>query len=72
MSWFDRLKTGLSRSSNRLVDGISRALGGGKLDDATLLAIEDVLIESDLGPAAAARLAGGLKQKKFERGIDEL
>jgi fused signal recognition particle receptor len=70
VSWFQRLKDGLSRSSNRLVDGISRALGSGKLDDATIAEIEDALIESDLGPAAAARLAGTLRHKSFEKGID--
>lgn len=70
MSWFKRLKDGLSRSSNRLVDGISRALGSGNLDDATIAEIEDALIESDLGPAAAARLASTLKHKKFDKGVD--
>jgi fused signal recognition particle receptor len=70
MSWLKRLKEGLGRSSSRLVDGIARALGSGKLDDAALLDIEDALIESDLGPAAAARLAGTLKQKKFDKGVD--
>lgn len=70
MSWFKRLKEGLGRSSSRLVDGIAQALGSGKLDDAALGEIEDALIESDLGPAAAARLAGTLRQKKFDRGVD--
>ena len=27
MSWFQKLKAGLQRSSNRLVEGINRALG---------------------------------------------
>ena len=67
MSWFKRLKEGLGKSSNRLVDGISRALGSGKLDDATIQEIEDALIAADLGPAVAARLAGSLRQKKFAK-----
>jgi len=65
MSWFKRLKEGLGKSSSRLVDGISRALGSGKLDDATIQEIEDALIGADLGPAAASRLAASLRQKKF-------
>jgi fused signal recognition particle receptor len=69
MSWFKKLKDGLSKSSGRLVDGISRALGSGRLDAATIQEIEDALIGADLGPAVAARLAGGLKQKKFPDGV---
>ena len=69
MSWFKRLKEGLGKSSSRLVDGIARALGSGKLDDATIHEIEDALIAADLGPAVAKRLADGLRQKKFDKGI---
>jgi len=69
VSWFKKLKDGLSKSSGRLVDGIARALGSGKLDAATIQEIEDALIGADLGPAVAARLAGGLKQKKFPDGV---
>jgi len=69
MSWFKRLKDGLGKSSSRLVDGIARALGSGKLDDATLQEIEDTLIAADLGPAVAAKLAAGLRQKKFDKGV---
>ncbi|MBM3539649.1 MAG: signal recognition particle-docking protein FtsY [Alphaproteobacteria bacterium] len=69
MSWFRRLKEGLGKSSSRLVDGIARALGSGRLDDATVQEIEDALIAADLGPAVAAKLAGGLRQKKFDKGV---
>jgi fused signal recognition particle receptor len=70
MSWFTRLKEGLGKSSSRLVDGIARALGSGKLDDATIQEIEDALIGADLGPAVAARLAGSLRQRKFPKDAD--
>ena len=65
MSWFQRLKQGLGRSSNRLVEGIGRALASRKLDDETIGEIEDALIESDLGPAVAAKLADRLRGRKF-------
>jgi fused signal recognition particle receptor len=71
MSWFSRLKEGLSRSSNRLVEGIGKALTSRKLDDSTLSEIEDALIESDLGPAAAAKLADRLRGRKFPGDIDQ-
>lgn len=71
MSWFDRLKSGLSRSSNRLVDGIHQALGGRKLDDAALDELEDTLIAGDLGPTVAARIVGQLRSRRFESVDDD-
>ncbi len=66
MSWFQRLKDGLSRSSNRLVDGINQVLGGRKLDDAALEELEEALIAADLGPAVARRVVDGLRGRRFE------
>ncbi len=71
MSWFQRLKQGLGRSSNRLVEGIGRALTSRKLDAETISQIEDALIESDLGPAVAATLAERLRGRKFPGDVDE-
>ncbi|MBV8535979.1 MAG: signal recognition particle receptor subunit alpha, partial [Alphaproteobacteria bacterium] len=71
MSWFQRLKEGLGRSSNRLVEGIGRALTSRKLDATTITGIEDALIESDLGPAVAAKLALRLRDRKFPGDVDE-
>ncbi|HEX6978808.1 MAG TPA: signal recognition particle-docking protein FtsY [Alphaproteobacteria bacterium] len=68
MSWFQRLKDGLSRSSNRLVDGINQVLGGRKLDDAALDELEEALIAADLGPAVAQRVVNGLRGRRFENG----
>jgi len=66
MSWIDRLKEGLSRSSDRLKGNIANALGGRKLDAETIEALEEALIAADLGPAAAARVAGTLQGRRFE------
>jgi fused signal recognition particle receptor len=71
MSWFQRLKEGLGRSSNRLVEGIGKALTSRKLDASTITGIEDALIESDLGPAVAAKLAERLRGRKFPGDVDE-
>ncbi len=70
MNWFQKLKAGLGRSSNRLVEGIGKALTSRKLDAAALTEIEDALIESDLGPSAAARLADTLRGRKFPGDVD--
>ncbi len=66
MSWFQKLKAGLQRSSNRLVDGINRALGRKRIDAATLAELEDALIEADLGPAVAHRLCEKLRARKLD------
>lgn len=71
MSWFQRLKQGLGRSSNRLVEGINRAITSRKLDAETISGIEDALIESDLGPSVAATLAERLRGRKFPGDVDE-
>jgi fused signal recognition particle receptor len=72
MSWLDRLKTGLSRSTTKLSDNLAGlATGTMPLDEARLDAIEEALITADLGPAVAARIREKLEGPRFERGIDE-
>jgi fused signal recognition particle receptor len=70
MSWLERLKSGLSRSSDRLVGGIHQALGGRKLDDQALDELEDSLVTADLGPAVAGRIVAELRSRRFET-VDE-
>jgi len=65
MSWLKRLKDGLRKSSGKLVDGIGRALNIGRLDAASLDALEEALIAADLGPAVAARLVEKLRARKL-------
>ena len=70
-SWFKRLKSGLSASSNKVVNGISSLFTDKKLDNATLEELEDLLITSDLGVSAANQLTKNLAAKKFDRAISE-
>ena len=69
-NWFGRLKAGLSKSSTRLVDGIAGVFTRRKLDAEAVGELEDVLITADLGPAAAARLASALAERRIERDVD--
>ena len=72
MSWFDRLKTGLTRSTAKLGDSLAGlATGTMPLDEARLDAIEEALITADLGPAVAGRIRARLADAKFAKGIDE-
>ena len=70
-SWFNRLKSGLSESSDKVVNGISSLFTDKKLDNATLEELEDLLITSDLGVSAANQLTKNLAEKKFDRAISE-
>ena len=59
-NWLNRLKSGLSKSTTKLTDGIAGILTKRKLDDDALEELEEVLITADLGPATAAKLTASL------------
>jgi len=69
VSWLRRLRQGLSRSSDRLAQGIAGIFNRRRLDDDTLEELEDLLIMADLGPATAARLAAGLRRTRFGKEV---
>ena len=72
MSWFDRLKTGLTRSTARLGDSLAGlATGTMPLHEDRLDEIEEALIAADLGPAVAGRIRARLADAKFAKGVDE-
>jgi fused signal recognition particle receptor len=71
LSWFQRLKQGLTKSSSRLTEGIAAILVKRKLDQDTLDEIEELLIAADLGPATAARLAGDLGKSRFGKEVTD-
>ncbi len=70
-NWLDRLRGGFKKTSDRLGDNLAGLLTRSTLDTETLDEIEEALIASDLGPAAAARVRARLASERFERGLDE-
>ncbi len=70
-SWADRVFGGFRKTSERLSSNLSGVVGTARLDDATLDNVEDALIVSDLGPAAAARIRARLSDKRFGLNITE-
>ncbi len=68
-SWFQRLKTGLTKTSSRLSDGITGLFTKKKLDAATLDELEDLLIQADLGVDTAMRITESLSKGRYEKGI---
>jgi fused signal recognition particle receptor len=71
LSWFQRLKQGLTKSSSRLTEGLAAILVKRKLDQETLDEIEELLIAADLGPATAARLTGDLGKSRFGKEVTD-
>lgn len=69
--WFSRLAAGLSKSSNRLGQGIADLVTKQRLDAAALGGLEDALICADLGPAVAAQLVKDFSGGRFEKDITE-
>ena len=62
-SWSQRLFSGFRKTSERIGSNLTGVAT--RLDDATLDDLEDALIVSDLGPAAAARIRQKLSDKSF-------
>ena len=70
-NWLNRLKSGLSKSTTKLTDGIAGLLTKRKLDDDALEELEEVLITADLGPATAAKLTASLAATRFNKEVSE-
>ena len=68
-SWLQRLRLGLSRSSTSIARGVADIFTKRKLDAASLDDLEDVLIQADLGLAAATRIRDAVGRGRYERGI---
>ena len=69
-SWFQKLKTGLFKSSEKISDGVKKIFVNKKLDIQTLNDLEELLIMADLGPTAAEKLTAELANEKFDKNIE--
>ena len=70
-SWYERMRLGFRKTSDRLGDNLTGLLTKSALDAATLDNIEEALVASDLGPRTAAKVRARLAGERFERGISE-
>jgi len=68
-SWFQRLKSGLAKTSNQLTRGITDVFTKRKLDATTLDELEDLLIQSDLGIETANAITSRLKAERYDKSI---
>ncbi|MDE2356265.1 MAG: signal recognition particle-docking protein FtsY [Alphaproteobacteria bacterium] len=70
--WWRRLSEGLSRTSRQMSDQVVKAFVARPLDQAQLDALEDMLIEADLGPRAAARIAREFGAQRFGKACTDV
>lgn len=71
MSWFKKLKEGLSKTTAPLTQGIKDVFVKKKLDEATLMELEDVLIMADMGVETAQHLIKVLSKKKVDKEVTD-
>lgn len=68
-SLLKKLSEGLSKSSDKISEGITGIFTKKKLDRETLDQLEELLITADLGPETAARLVGAIGKDRFDKEI---
>ena len=68
-SWWRRLRSGLTRSSSSLGQGIADVFSKRKLDDSVLDDLEDVLLRADLGVAAATRIREAVAKGRYNKDV---
>ncbi len=71
LGFFSRLKEGLTRSTQKLTEGITAVFKKRTLDDAALEELEDVLITADLGTDVAARIIANFRRTRFGREVTD-
>ena len=71
LPWYERMRAGFQKTSDRLGDNLSGLFTTAALDEQTLDDIEEALVASDLGPATAAKVRARLAEEKFALGVSE-
>jgi fused signal recognition particle receptor len=70
-SFFTKLKSGLSRSTEKLTGNIAATFTKRKLDDEALEELEDMLIGADLGASVAARIIANFRKTRFGKEVTD-
>ncbi|MHB0951640.1 MAG: signal recognition particle-docking protein FtsY [Allorhizobium sp.] len=69
LTWFQRLRAGLFRTSSQLTGQISALFTKRKLDEETLEELEDLLIQADLGVETALRITDTLSSERYGKDV---
>ena len=70
MAFFQKLKSGLGLSANKLSDGITKIFTHAKPTEETLEELEELLIAADMGVKTAASLVSAIGKQRFEKAED--
>jgi fused signal recognition particle receptor len=71
LGFLSRLREGLSRSTQRISDGLAGVLRKRRLDDEALEELEEVLIAADLGTEVARRVIAGFRRTRFGKEVTD-
>jgi fused signal recognition particle receptor len=66
-TWWQRLSSGLKRTSSSIGGAISDLVAKRKLDAATIDELEEILIRADLGLAASGRIAEAIRAERYDK-----
>jgi fused signal recognition particle receptor len=67
--WWQRLSSGLRRTSTSIGTAINDVVVKRKLDQSMVDEIEEVLIRADLGPESSARIAAAVGEGRYDKAI---
>ena len=67
MNWLTRLKSGLSKTSHKLTDGITGIFTWRKLDRETLGELEELLVSADMGAKTAAKIVANFGKQRLDK-----
>ncbi len=70
ISWWQRLKKGLSRTSSGLSTSVTELFSKRKLDAETLEEFEDALLRADLGVDTSARIVKAIASGRYGKELD--
>ena len=69
---FGWLKSGLKKTSGKIVTGISAVFTGKKLDKNSLNDLEDILVMADVGYDTAHELVTGMAKNRYDKAITDI
>ncbi|OJF89819.1 signal recognition particle-docking protein FtsY [Pararhizobium antarcticum] len=69
LTWYQRLRQGLARTSSQLTGQITALFTKRKLDEDTLQDLEDLLIQADLGLETALRITDALSAERYGKDV---
>ncbi|MEQ8229927.1 MAG: signal recognition particle-docking protein FtsY [Rhodospirillales bacterium] len=69
--WLSRLRSGLSKSADRVGGAITGVFTKRKLDQGALDELEEILIRGDMGVATAAKLTAAVARERFDKEVTD-